>query len=162
MSRGQLRALMAALTVAAFAPRLAAQDTSATRETRSDTSGYNGTAGIDTTAQPGRVGAVDSSGVGAMDSSGVGLDSTRRGAHTIAIPGRADRDSTGPLGASDSSGMRGRHPSPTKPGDSTNAKADSSSTDSSSATDSASVSQPSKQPGQSTSRTGDSTSSSGP
>jgi hypothetical protein len=153
MSRGQLTALMAALAVGAFAPRLAAQDTSATRETRPDTSGYNGTAGVDTTAQPGRVGA--------MDSSGVGRDSMRSGADTIAIPGRADRDSTGPLGASDSSGMRGRPPSATKSGDSTNAKADSSSS-SDSTSDSSSVSQPSKQPGQSTSRTGDSTSTSGP
>lgn len=138
MSRAQLTALMTAFAVAAFAPRLAAQDTSTTRETRPDTSGYNGTAGIDTTAQPGRVGA--------LDSSGVGLDSMRSGADTMAMPG-----------AGDSSGMQERHPSPTSPGDST-----SPASDSSSASDSASVSQPTKQPGQSTSRTGDSAASTGP
>jgi len=67
MSRGQWTAFMAAVAVGAFAPRLAAQDTSATRETRPDTSGYNGTAGVDTTAPPGRVGAIDTSAAG-MDS----------------------------------------------------------------------------------------------
>jgi len=144
MSRAQLTALMTALAVGAFAPRLAAQDTSTTRETRPDTSGYNGTAGVDTTAQPGRVGPMDSSRVG--------------GADTMGVPGRADRDSTGPLGASDSSGMRGRHPNMTMPGDSTSPTDSSSMSDSTSASDSAGVSQPSKQPGQSTSRTGDSSS----
>jgi len=88
MSRAQLTALMTALAVGAFAPRLTAQDTSTTRETRPDTSGYNGTAGIDTTAQPGRVGA--------LDSSRVGLDSMRSGADTVAMPGGAGRDSTSP------------------------------------------------------------------
>ena len=99
MSRAQLTALMTALAVGVVAPRLAAQDTSTTRETRPDTSGYNGTAGIDTTAQPGRVGA--------LDSSGVGLDSMRSGADSMAIHG-GDRDSTSPADSgsmSDSSSM---------------------------------------------------------
>jgi hypothetical protein len=126
MSRAQLTALMTALAVGAFAPRLVAQDT----------------AGVDTTAQPGRV--------------GVGADSTRSGSDTMAAPGRADRDTTGPLGASDSSGMRGRHPNMTMPGDSTSPTDSGSVSDSASMSDSAGVSQPSKQPGQSTSRTGDS------
>ena len=138
MSKAQLTVLVAALAMGVFAPRLAAQDTSTTRETRPDTSGYNGTAGVDTTAQPGRVGA------GALDSSGVGLDTMRRqGADTMANPGR-----------SDTSGMQGRHPSATQPGDSMSPTG--------SPSDSASVSQPTKQPGQSTSRTGDSASSTGP
>jgi hypothetical protein len=144
MSRAQLTAVMTALAVGAFAPRLVAQDTSTTRETRPDTSGYNGTAGVDTTAQPGRVGA--------LDSSGTALDSMRSGSDTMAAPGRADQDTTGPLGASDSSGMSGRHPNRTMPGDST------SPSDSGSMSDSGSVSQPTKQPGQGTSRTGDSSS----
>jgi hypothetical protein len=154
MSRAQLTALVTALAVGAFAPRLAAQDTSTTRETRPDTSGYNGTAGIDTTAQPGRVGA--------SDSSGVGLDSMRRGADTMAAPGRSDRDTTGPLGASDSSGMGGRHPNMTMPGDSTSPTDSGSTSGSRSTSDSAGVSQPTKQPGQSTTSTGDSTSTTSP
>jgi hypothetical protein len=120
MSRGQLTALMAALAVGAFAPRLAAQDTSATRETRPDTSGYNGTAGIDTTAQPGRVGA--------LDSSGIGLDSIRSGADTMARPGTgATPDSTllDSTSTSDSASIS----QPTKqPGQSTSRTGDSAST----------------------------------
>jgi hypothetical protein len=119
MSRAQLTALMTALPVGAFAPRLAAQDTSTTRETRPDTSGYNGTAGIDTTAQPGRVGA--------LDSSGVGLDSMRSGADSMALPGGTDRTSptdSGSSSASDSASVS----QPTKqPGQSTSRTGDSAS-----------------------------------
>jgi len=85
MSRVQLTAIITALTVGVFAPRLAAQDTSTAGKARPDTSGYNGTAGVDTSAQPGRVGAIDTTSVG----------------DTMAAPGRTDRDSTS---ASDSSG----------------------------------------------------------
>lgn len=124
MSRAQLTALMTALAVGAFAPRLMAQDTSTTRETRPDTSGYNGTAGIDTTAQPGRVGA--------LDSSGVGLDTMRSGADTMAMP--AGRDSTAAPFDSSSADQSGSAPDsasvaqPTKqPGQSTSRTGDSAS-----------------------------------
>ena len=117
MSRGQLMAMMAALAMGGCAPRLAAQDTSATRETRPDTSGYNGTAWIDTTAQPGRVGA--------LDSTGVGLDSMRGGADTMAIPGTgSDSSSTDSSSASDSASVS----QPTKqPGQNTSRTGDSAS-----------------------------------
>ena len=123
MSRAQLTALMTALPVGAFAPRLAAQDTSTTRETRPDTSGYNGTAGIDTTAQPGRVGA--------LDSSGVGLDSMRSGADSMALPGGPDRTSptdSGSMSDSSSASDSASVSQPTKqPGQSTSRTGDSAS-----------------------------------
>jgi hypothetical protein len=147
MSRGQLTAIIAALALGAVAPQLAAQDTSAAGRSRRDTSGYSGAAGVDTSARPARVGAIDST--------GAGLDSTRTSG-TVA-PGRADADSTGPLGASDTSGMGGRHPDSTKAGDTANAR-----TSRKRASDTATVAQPSKQPGQSTSRTGDSGSTTSP
>jgi hypothetical protein len=114
MSRGQLTAVVAALAMGAFAPRLMAQDTSATRETRPDTSGYNGTAGIDTAAQPGRVGA--------LDSTGIGLDSMRSGADTMGTPGRTTPSDSS--AASDSASVS----QPTKqPGQSTSRTGDSAS-----------------------------------
>jgi hypothetical protein len=118
MSRAQLTALMTALAVGAFAPRLMAQDTSTTRETRPrpDTSGYNGTAGIDTTAQPGRVGA--------LDSSGVGLDTMRSGADTMALPGRAD---SGPIDSSSMSDSTSVSQPTKQPGQSTSRTGDSAS-----------------------------------
>jgi hypothetical protein len=69
MSRGQLTALIAALALGAFAPRLAAQDTAAAGRARPDTSGYSGAAGVDTSAQPG---IVDSAGA---PTAGRGADS---------------------------------------------------------------------------------------
>ncbi len=120
MSRAHLTALMTALAVGAFAPRLAAQDTSTTRETRPDTSGYNGTAGIDTTAQPERVGA--------LDSSGLGLDSMRSGADTVAMPSASPTDS-GSMSDSSLASDSASVSQPTKqPGQSTSRTGDSSST----------------------------------
>ena len=60
MSRGQLTVVVTALALGAIAPRLPAQDTSAVGHAP-DTSGYNGTGGVDTSAQPGRVGPIDTS-----------------------------------------------------------------------------------------------------
>jgi len=101
MSRGQLTAVITALAVGALAPRLAARDTSTAGQARPDTSGYNGTAGVDTSAQPGRVGAMDTTGAAGP---------TGTGASTVGAPGRVDLDSTGPLfsdsaGAADSVGV---------------------------------------------------------
>src|SRR5437762_4748138 len=63
--------------------RSAAQDTSAAGHAP-DTSGYNGTGGVDTSAQPGRVGAIDTT-------AGV-TDTLRSGADTLGVPGRSDQD----------------------------------------------------------------------
>jgi hypothetical protein len=121
MSRGQRTAVITALAIGAFAPRLAAQDTSTGGQARPDTSGYNGTAGVDTSAQPGRVGAMDTTGAAGPT-----------GAGTMAAPGRVDLDSTGPLfsdsaGAADSVGVS----QPTKqPGQGTSRTGDSASSSS--------------------------------
>lgn len=139
MPRGHLTAIMVALALGTSAPRLAAQDTSAGGRARPDTSGYSGTGGVDTSGQPGRVGAIDTTGA---------VDSLRTGSDSMAVPG------PGP-GAGDSSGMQGRHPSATLPGDSA-------ATTGTMGADSAGVSEPTKEPGQSPSRTGDSASTSSP
>jgi hypothetical protein len=69
MTRLHLTALVAALAVGAVAP-LAAQDTSTAQPTPPDTSGYQGAVGVDTTAQPGRVGAIDTTMGGGADTAG--------------------------------------------------------------------------------------------
>jgi hypothetical protein len=69
MTRLQLTALVAALAVGVVGP-LAAQDSSTTRPTSPDTSGYQGAAGVDTTARPGSVGAIDTTMGGASDTAG--------------------------------------------------------------------------------------------
>ena len=94
MSRGQLTAVITSLAIGVVAPRLAAQDTSTAGQVRPDTSGYNGTAGVDTSAQPGRVGVMDTTGAAGR---------TGTGADTMAAPGRVDLDRTGLF--SDSSGV---------------------------------------------------------
>jgi hypothetical protein len=66
MTRLHLTALVAALAVGAVAP-LAAQDTSTAQPRPPDTSGYQGAAGVDTTAQPGRIGAIDTTMGGPAD-----------------------------------------------------------------------------------------------
>lgn len=109
MSKAHLTALAAALAIGAFAPRLAAQDTSSAGMARPDTSGYTGAGGVDTSATPGRVGATDTIRVGGGDSAAAGAD-------TLGLPGDTVTDSTGAPAASDTSGMTGRRPTPTKPG----------------------------------------------
>jgi hypothetical protein len=130
MSRGQLMTAIAALALCATAPRVAAQDTSSTGRARPDTSGYRGGAGVDTSARPGRVGAIDTT--------MAPVDSLRTG-----------RDSLGG-GAGDTSGMGGRQPDSTRSGDRASPRTGTG------ARDSASVAKPSKEAEQSTSRTGDS------
>src|SRR5215208_7237080 len=149
MSRVHLTGAIAALALAAFAPRLAAQDTSSAGVARPDTSGYSGAAGVDTSARPGRVGAIDTTCADTAGADTTGMDtlgtdttsrdstsSTRTGADTMAAPGRADADSTGPLGSSDTSGMRGRHPEATQPGSSEHPSAAGTDSGSTNATDS--------------------------
>jgi hypothetical protein len=131
MSRGQLMTAIAALALCATAPRVAAQDTSSTGRARPDTSGYRGGAGVDTSARPGRVGAIDTT--------MAPVDSLRTG-----------RDSLGGGGAGDTSGMGGRQPDSTRPGDRASPRTGTG------ARDSASVAKPTKEAEQSTSRTGDS------
>jgi hypothetical protein len=112
MSRALLTALAAALAFGAFAPRLTAQDTSSTTQTRPDTSGYTGAGGVDTSARPGRVGATDTAGGGAADTT----YTPRLRPDTSSAAGGAGADSTTP-GAGDTTGMQGRHaPDSTTPG----------------------------------------------
>ena len=163
MSRAFLTAVVATLALGSFTPRLAAQDTTSARgQVRPDTSGYTGAGGVDTTAQPERVGASDTIRAGGADTSGLTGDST---------------------GVTDTSGMRGpRTTDSTKAGQTTSprsgtssdsgaaasdsgaAASDSGATSSDSGSsanpgqsgypsDSAGVAQPSPQPGQSTSPT---------
>ena len=156
MSRAFLTAVVATLALGSFTPRLAAQDTTSARgQVRPDTSGYTGAGGVDTTAQPERVGASDTIRAGGADTSGLTGDST---------------------GVTDTSGMRGRRTTDsTKAGQTTSprsgtssdsgaAASDSGATSSDSGSsanpgqsgypsDSAGVAQPSPQPGQSTSPT---------
>jgi hypothetical protein len=102
MSRAQLTALLAALTLGTVAPRLAAQDTSSAGQAGRDTSGYSGAAGVDTSI------TADS----ARDSTSGGISPSLRDA-----PGRVDAaDSAGTLGAPDTSAMPGGHPDTTNPG----------------------------------------------
>lgn len=91
MSKAHLTALAATLVFGAFAPRLAAQDTSSAGVARPDTSGYTGAGGVDTSA--GRFG--DTTGAAVTDTSALQADS---------------------LGTSDTSGMGGRRPDTTNPG----------------------------------------------
>jgi hypothetical protein len=136
MSRAFLTAVVATLAVGAFAPRLAAQDTtSANGRVRPDTSGYTGAGGVDTTQRPGRVGA--DTGVGGVTDSGAVTDSSRK----------TDTNGLGP--ASDTSGMNGRRSADSvKPGETRSPSATSTSGMSS---DSTGVARPSTRPGQSTS-----------
>lgn len=93
MMRLHLTALVAALAVGAAAP-LAAQDTSTAQPTPPDTSGYQGAGGVDTTAQPGRIGAIDTTMGGAADTAGwhraagdtTAPDSTKPGERTTRKP----------------------------------------------------------------------------
>jgi hypothetical protein len=107
MARGQLTALITALGLGAIAPRLAAQDTSAVGHAP-DTSGYIGAAGIDTSAQPGRLGTIDTT-AGAMDTlrSGagtLGVDSTSvSDSASVSLPGKQPGQSTSRTGDSASS-----------------------------------------------------------
>jgi hypothetical protein len=124
MSRAQLTALLAALTLGTVAPRLAAQDTSSAGQVRRDTSGYSTGAGVDTSANPSRFGATDSMGAdSARDSNRIHPSSPGTPPLLRDAPGRVDAaDTTGALGATDTSGMRGRHPDATLPGDTSSAK----------------------------------------
>jgi hypothetical protein len=119
MSRVQLTALLAALTLGTVAPRLAAQDTSSAGQVPRDTSGYSGGAGVDTSANPGRFGMTDSTGADSAGGSTRTERPTSPGAPSPLRdpPGRVDAtDTAGALGATDTSGMRGRHPDTTYPG----------------------------------------------
>ena len=69
MPKAHLTALVAALALATVAPRLAAQDSSVAGQARTDTSGYTGAGGVDTSASPNMVGATDTAGTTA-DSAG--------------------------------------------------------------------------------------------
>ena len=113
MSRGQLTAVITALALGAIAPRLAAQDTAGVGHAP-DTSGYTGTGGIDTSAQPGRVGAIDT---------GAATDTLRSGLDTMGLPGATNReDSTGTLdSASVSQPSKQPGQSPSRTGDSASA-----------------------------------------
>jgi len=130
MSRGQLTAVIAALALGLTAPRLAAQDTSSTDRARPDTSGYSGAAGVDTSARPGHIGALDST-----------ADSVRMPGDSMGVPGAS---------ASDTSGMPGRRADSITPDSGTSVRGRGTS-------DSTSVAEPTKQAEQGTSRTGDST-----
>jgi hypothetical protein len=138
--RANLTAAVTAMALCAVAPRLAAQDSSATGGVRPDTAGYTPGAGVDTTGAPGQVSP-------ASPSAGRTLDtlSTGAGDSTGMSSGRPDSagpgDSTIPSGSSST----GVYPAPPPTG--------------TGSTDSAGVANPTKQPGQGSSRTGaDSTS----
>jgi hypothetical protein len=103
MSRSHLTALAAALALGVFAPRLTAQDTSSATQARPDTSGYTGAGGVDTSARPGSVGAIDTAFGGAVDSF-----TPRPGADPSGAAGGAVTDSMAPAGG-DTSAMQGRH-----------------------------------------------------
>src|SRR4051812_32573041 len=109
MSRSHFTALAAALAFGAVAPRLMAQDTSATTPTRPDTSAYTtGGGGADTSARPGRVGATDTT--GAVDTSSTRIkgdtSTLQPGADSLRGAGGGMTDSMAP---GDTSGMQGRH-----------------------------------------------------
>ncbi len=101
MSKGHFTALAAALALGAFAPRLAAQDSSTAGVTRPDTSGYTGAGGVDTSTGPGRVGVGDS---GITDTSSLRKSGD---SSTYAPASGAVRDSIAPMGG-DTSGMGGQ------------------------------------------------------
>ena len=69
MPKAHLTALVAALALATVAPRLAAQDSSVAGQTRTDTSGYTGAGGVDTSTSPSVVGATDTAGTTADSAS---------------------------------------------------------------------------------------------
>ena len=122
MSKAHLTAVAAALALGAFAPRLAAQDTSAAGVARPDTSGYTGAGGVDTSARPGRVGATDTAaGAAGVDTAvGAAGDTSkwRKSGDSAAYtpqPGAAT-DSTAPMGAGDTTGIPGRRTDSTKSG----------------------------------------------
>jgi hypothetical protein len=161
MTRLQLTALVAALAVGAVAP-LTAQDSSSAQPTPPDTSGYQGAGGVDTTAQPGRIGAIDTTMGGAADTAGwhratgdttapdstqPGQRTTRKlrhyeqrmhpGSDTAAARSGAGVDTSAKSdtsGMADTTGMQGRHQSDsTQAGSTDNPQGDrSSSSDSSS------------------------------
>src|SRR5215207_2421890 len=88
MSRVHLTTAIAALALGAIAPRLAAQDTSSAGVARPDTSGYSGAAGVDTSARPGRVGAIDTTGADTAGADTTGMD-------TLGTDTTRSRDSAG-------------------------------------------------------------------
>ena len=140
MPKAHLTALVAALALGTVAPRLAAQDTSSAAQGRPDTSGYTAGGGVDTSAGPGRAGAIDTIYLGADSASQtprVGQESPLNPQQPLPrlrdsaapppsptdAPGHADAsDTTGPLGATDTSAMCGRHADTTRVGDTTAAK----------------------------------------
>jgi hypothetical protein len=141
MSRAQLTALLAALTLGTVASHLAAQDTSSAGQARPDTSGYTGMGGVDTSASPSGVGATDTSRTtadSAAEAPRVGEQRPLKPGQPVPrlrdstpeppprptdAPGHVDAsDTAGPLGATDTSGMCGRHADTTKVGDTTSAK----------------------------------------
>jgi hypothetical protein len=131
MPKARFTALVAALTLGTLAPRLAAQDTSSAAPARPDTSAYTGAGGVDTSARPGRIGAIDTA-AATTDTTRVGQETPLRRRQAAprlrdssAAPsaGAAGADSAGGMGATDTSGMCGRHPDSTKVGDTTGAKA---------------------------------------
>jgi hypothetical protein len=117
MSKAHLTALAAALAIGAFAPRVAAQDTSSAGVARPDTSAYTVGAGVDTSARPGRVGATDTTGA---DSAGLKADTNATGAPRVGAdttaPGGIGADTTLPASAGDTSGMSGQYPAKPQPG----------------------------------------------
>jgi hypothetical protein len=118
MTRFQLTALVAALAVGAVGP-LAAQDSSTTRPTSPDTSGYQGAAGVDTTARPGSVGASDTTMGGASDTAGwhrtagdtTAPDSTKPGDRSTRKPRHHERRMH--LGSDPSAARSGARPAAT-------------------------------------------------
>jgi hypothetical protein len=140
MPKAHLTALVAALALGTVAPRLAAQDTSSAAQARPDTSGYTAGGGVDTSAGPGRAGAIDTIYLGADSASQgprVGQESPLKPQQPLPrlrdsaapppsptdAPGHVDAsDTTGPLGATDTSAMCGRHADTTRVGDTTHAR----------------------------------------
>jgi hypothetical protein len=123
MSKAHLTALATALALGAFAPRLAAQDTSSAGGARPDTSGYTGAGGVDTSARPGRVGAMDTAGAaaGVTDSAGGAAADTaslRKAGDSAEYAPRsgAATSSAVPMGAGDTSGIPGRRADSIKTG----------------------------------------------
>lgn len=93
MPKAHIMTLMATLAVGAFAPRLAAQDTSSvTQQPQPDTSAYTGATGVDTSARPGRVEAADTFAGAAMDTLRGGMDTLSGRMDTL---GRAGMDTLG-------------------------------------------------------------------
>jgi hypothetical protein len=137
MSKARLIVLVAALTMGAVAPRLAAQDTSS--QARPDTSAYTGGAGVDTSARAGMLGATDTVG-GAGDSATTDSATTDSAATDSAATDSAATNSGAPAGVGEQRPLEPRQPV-IRLGDSPPPA------------DSTSVPQPTPQPGKNTSGT---------